>query len=64
MINRDELLYKLNTVIEYLKNNDGYDYKLYNYLCPGMGEPDSNIVEYVEDVLEIVENLINIIDNK
>lgn len=37
MINRDELLYKLNTVIEYLKNNDGYDYKLYNYLCPGMG---------------------------
>ena len=64
MINRDELLYKLNTVIEYLKNNDGYDYKLYNYLCPGMGKPDSNIVEYAEDILEIIENLINIIDNK
>ena len=64
MINKNELLYKLNTVIEYLKNNDGYDYKLYNYLCPSMGEPDSNIVEYAEDILEIVENLINIIDNK
>lgn len=64
MINKDELLYKSNSIIEYLKNNNGYDYKLYNELCPGYGEPDSNIVEYAEDVLEIVENLINIIDNK
>lgn len=64
MINKDELLYKFNSIIEYLKNNNGYDYKLYNKLCPGYGEPDSNIVEYAEDVLEIVENLINIIDNK
>ena len=46
MINKDELIYKLETVIEYLKNNGGYDYELYNRLCPGMGEPDSNIVEY------------------
>ena len=64
MINKDELIYKLETVIEYLKKNGGYDYKLYNILCPGMGEPDSNIIEYTEDILEIVENLINIIDNK
>ena len=64
MINNNEIIYKMNTVIEYLKNNGGYDYKLYNQLCPGMGEPDSNIVEYTEDILEIVENLINIIDNK
>ena len=64
MINNNEIIYKMNAVIEYLKNNGGYDYKLYNYLCPGMGEPDSNIVEYTEDILEIVENLINIIDNK
>ena len=35
MINKDELIYKLETVIEYLKNNDGYDYELYNRLCPG-----------------------------
>ena len=64
MINKDELIYKLEAIIEYLKNNGGYDYKLYNRLCPGIEEPDSNIVEYAEDVLEIVENLINIIDNK
>ena len=64
MINKDELLYKFNSIIEYLKNNNGYDYKLYNKLCPEYGEPDSNIVEYAEDVLEIIENLINIIDNK
>ena len=64
MINKDELLYKFNSIIEYLKNNNGYDYKLYNKLYPGYGEPDSNIVEYAEDVLEIVENLINIIDSK
>jgi len=32
MINKDELLYKFNSIIEYLKNNNGYDYKLYNKL--------------------------------
>ena len=40
MINKDELIYKLETIIEYLKNNGGYDYEVYNRLCPGMGEPD------------------------
>ena len=61
MINKDELIYKLEAIIEYLKINDGYDYKLYNRLCPCMGEPDSNIVEYAEDVLYLVNLLI---DNK
>ena len=61
MINKDELIYKLETVIEYLKNNGGHNYKLYNRLCPGMGKPDSNIVEYAEDIFEIVNKLI---DNK
>ena len=59
MINKDELLYKLETVIEYLKNNSGYDYELYNRLCSGMGEPDSNIVEYSEYVLYIINLLID-----
>lgn len=46
MINRDELIYKLTVVIEYLKNYNGYDYKLYNRLCLNDEiEPDSNIVE-------------------
>ena len=61
MINKDELLYKLNTVIEYLKNNNGYNYKLYNQLCPDYEAPDSNIVEYAEDVLYMINLLI---DNK
>ena len=64
MINIDELIYKLEAIIEYLKNNNGYDYKIYNHLCPGYGEPDSNIVEYAENTLAIVQELINIIDNK
>ena len=61
MINKDELLYKLEDVIKHLKNNGEYYYELYNRLCLGTGEPDSNIVEYVEDVLFLVNLLI---DNK
>ena len=61
MINNNELIYKMEAVIEYLKSNGGYDYELYNRLCPGMREPDSNIVEYAEDVLYMINILI---DNK
>ena len=50
-------MYKLYTVIEYLKNNGGYEYKVYNRLCPGVSEPDSNIVEYAEDVKEIINEI-------
>ena len=64
MINKAELIYKINIIIDYLKDNNGYDYKLYNQLCPGLGEPDSNIVEYAKDVLNIINELINIVDNK
>ena len=62
MINNNEIIYKMEAVIEYLKNNGGYDYELYNRLCPGMGEPDSNIVEYAEDVLSMINILLE--DNK
>ena len=47
-----------------INNNNGYNYKLYNKLCPGNGEPDSNIIEYAKDVLIIINELINIVDNK
>ena len=40
MINNNEIIYKMKAVIEYLKNNSGYDYELYNRLCPNIGEPD------------------------
>ena len=59
MINNNEIIYKMETIIEYLKNNDGYNYKLYNRLCPGIWGPDSNIVEYAEDVLYIINLLIS-----
>ena len=58
MINKDELLYKIDAIIGYLKEHNGYEYKLYNKLCPGMGKPDSDIVEYAEDVEIIVKELI------
>ena len=50
----DEVLYKIDAIIKYLKDNKGYNYKLYNRLCPDNNvEPDSNIVEYAVDVLDI-----------
>ena len=58
MINKDELLYKIDTIIGYLKEHNGHDYKVYNRLCPGMGKPDSNIVEYAEDIEILVKELI------
>lgn len=36
MINNNEIIYKME-----IKNNDGYNYELYNRLCPGIGGPDS-----------------------
>ena len=60
MNRENEILYKIDTIIKYLKENNGYDYKLYNRICPDMGEADSKIVEYAEDVLDIVEEMINI----
>ena len=56
MINNDELIYKLEIVIEYLKNNGGYDYKLYNHLCPDMGV--DMIINYIIIYVQIWENLI------
>ena len=59
MINNNEIIYKMEAIIEYLKNNNGYNYELYNRLCPGMGKPDSNIIEYAEDVLYMINLLVN-----
>ena len=30
MMREDELLYKINVIIKYLKEHNGYNYKLYN----------------------------------
>lgn len=59
MLRIDELTYKLTAIIEYLQNYGGYNYEVYNHLCPSEdNEPDSNIVEYAEDVLDIVQELL------
>ena len=61
MMREDELLYKMNVIIKYLKDNKGYDYKLYNRLCPNNDiEPDSNIVEYALDALDIVKEMFKV----
>lgn len=58
---KDEVLYKINVIIKYLKDNNGYNYKLYNRLCPDNNvEPDSNIVEYAFDVLDIVKEMFKV----
>lgn len=60
----DELLYKINVIIKYLKEHNGYEYKLYNRLCPNNDiEPDSNIVEYALDALDIVKEMIKVGNN-
>ena len=64
MINKEELLYKLEVIIKYLKDSKGYEYKLYNRVCPDNNiEPDSNIVEYAEDVKNIVIKMTKILEN-
>lgn len=60
MKNKDELFYKINAIIEFLKENGGYECKVYDKLCPDLGEPDSNIVEYAEDVKKMVKDLYSV----
>lgn len=63
MINRDELNYKIDAIIEYLKTNGGYDYKVYNRTCSHFSnKPDSNIVEYAEDIKNAISVLLDPID--
>ena len=53
----NELNFKMDEIIEYLRNNKGYDYRLYNHCCPCfVDEPNSDIVEYAEDVKDIINN--------
>ena len=64
MENKDEILYKISNIIIYLKEHNGYAYKLYNKLCPGDGEPDSNIVEYAEDVMFLINKILDVKSTK
>lgn len=58
MNNKDEMIYKIDAIIDYLKANNGLNYKIYNYCCPSENmEPDSNIVEYAKDIKYFIENM-------
>lgn len=65
MVNEDELLYKIDVIINYLKENKGYEYKLYNRVCSDNNiEPDSDLLEYAEDVKNMVIEITKILKNK
>lgn len=57
---KNELLYKLETVKQFLIINNGQNYKLYNRTCPDISDkPDSNIVEYLEDIESIISYIVS-----
>jgi len=60
IVELNELIYKIDTVIDYLKNHNGHDYKLYNHT----DEADSDIVEYAEDIKDIINKYLNPTDIK
>lgn len=65
MVNKDELLYKIDVIIEHLKESNGHEYKLYNRVFPDNDiEPDSNIIEYTENVKNMVIEILKIIENE
>ena len=50
-----ELFYKLDIIIDYLKNHDGYNYKLHNYVNPISDNiPDINIVDFAEEIKDMI----------
>lgn len=54
----DEFLIKIETIIKYLKENDGYNYKLYDHTSQSTNNyPNSNIVEYAEDIRNYWKNI-------
>ncbi len=60
MINEKELFYKINAVIDFLEKHDGHKHKIYNRCCPdSQSEPDSDIVEYAEDIEYMISNYLN-----
>ncbi len=56
-IEERELDFKLEVIMYFLVVRDGYSFRLYNHPSPDADEPDSNIVEYLEDVINLIEKL-------
>lgn len=53
----NKILDKVNFVITYLKQNGGYEYKVYDEIQIEVNEPNSNIVKIAEDIKEMLEIL-------
>ena len=53
-----ELKFKLEVVMYFLISRNGYSFKLFNHPLPDSDEPDSDIIEYMEDVMNLVSRII------
>lgn len=56
-VEKNELDFKLEVILYFLIRHNGYAFKLYNHPLPLSNEPDSNIIEYCEDVINLVDKL-------
>lgn len=52
-----ELEFKLEVIMYFLVSRNGYSFKLYNHSLPNSNEPNSNIIEYMEDVINLISKL-------
>ena len=53
-----ELKFKLEVVMYFLVSRNGYSFKLFNHTLPDSDEPDSDIIEYMEDIMNLVSKII------
>ena len=53
-----ELKFKLEVVMYFLVSRNGYSFKLFNHPLPDSDEPDSDIIEYMEDIMNLVSRII------
>ncbi len=52
-----ELQFKLEIILYFLITRNGYSFKLYNHTLSANNTPNSNIVEYCEDVINLIDKL-------
>lgn len=53
-----ELKFKLEVVMYFLVSRNGYSFKLFNPPLPDSDEPDSDIIEYMKDIMNLVSRII------
>lgn len=54
----EELKFKLEVIMYFLVSKDGYSFKLFNHQLPDSDVPNSNVIEYMEDVMNLISKLI------